>query len=92
MIEEKLGAAVRIVPEPWVSRLETREPLGGCSFVQAGGDADEDYEIYVDVLLNGDRLVSPDAPLDSVVDLLGTAPDLLRLLVAEVRRLQVMSR
>jgi transposase InsO family protein len=51
--------------------LETREGIGGCNFVQAGADSDEDHEIYFDVRLRQWRLTPPNVGFDAIIDFVG---------------------
>jgi hypothetical protein len=90
-IERRVASAFGVAPQPWIPWLETRDGIGGCSFVQVGGDPGEDNEIYFDVRLGHRRLVSPDARLDAIVDFVGKAADDVLRLLAEVRRLRKSS-
>jgi hypothetical protein len=87
-IEERVNEAQRVGPPPWNAWLETRHGTGGGSFVQFGGAADEDNEMYLDVRLNQRQLISPSAELDAIVDFIGNAPEDVHSLVAEVHRLR----
>jgi len=86
-IEEQLRAALRVIPAPWTPLRETKEGIGGGSFIQ-GGDPERDHEINVNLSLEGESVFSPDGRLDDVIEFLGwSAGDVARLL-AEVRRLR----
>jgi len=87
-VEQRVAGAFGVLPPPWRPWLETREGTGGCSFVQAGGESDEDNELYFDVRLGQRRLTSPDVGLDAIVDFLGNAGDDVLRLLAEVRQLR----
>ncbi|GEM_PF-6471779 len=87
-IEQRAAGAFEVAPQPWKPWLETRDATGGCSFVQFGGDPDEDNEMYFEVRLAQRQLISPDARLDAVIDFVGNAPDDVLRLVAEVKRLR----
>jgi hypothetical protein len=87
-IERRVVNAFRVAPPPWTPLLETRYGTGGASAVQFGGDHDMDNEMYLDVHLGPDRLVSPDSRLDVIVDFLGNAPHDVMALIREVRRLR----
>jgi hypothetical protein len=87
-ITQRVASALRVLPPPWRPWLETREGTGGCSFVQAGGEPDEDNELYFDVRLGRRRLTSPDVELDAIIDFVGNAGDDVLRLLTEVRRLR----
>jgi hypothetical protein len=87
-IECRLTTALAVAPEPWVPALETRSGTGGSSAVLLGGGADDDNEMYFDVRLGRERLVSPDARLDAIVDFVGHAVTDISSLLAEVKRLR----
>src|SRR5581483_2056079 len=87
-IEQRVNEAQRVGPPPWNAELETRHGTGEGSFVQFGGAADEDNEMYLDVRLNQRQLISPNAGLDAIVDFIGNAPEDVLSLVAEVQRLR----
>lgn len=62
-IEQRAGRAFSVAPQPWTPWLETRGGrggLGGCSYVQFGGDTDHDTEMYFEVHLGAEQLASPD--------------------------------
>jgi hypothetical protein len=86
-IEDRLNAAERIIPPPWVPLRETQEGIGGGSFIR-GGHPDLDHEINVDLNLEGDSVRSPDVRLDVVIEFLGRSAEDIRHLLAEVRRLK----
>lgn len=87
-VEERALRALEVAPAPWISRLETRHGIGGCSFIHAGDDPAVDNEMYIDVHLGAIRLASPDPRLDTVIDFVAHAPaDVIRL-IAEIRRLR----
>jgi hypothetical protein len=62
--------------------------IGGCSFVQLGGDPGAEHELYFELRLGSAQVTSPDERLDAVVDFLGNAADDVPRLVAEIRRLR----
>ena len=86
-IDNRAEAVASVAPTPWIPWLETRQPTGGCSFIQFGR-TDSDNEIYVDVIFDNEPATSPDLRLDVVVDFLAHAPDDVRRLIGEVRRLR----
>jgi hypothetical protein len=45
-IEHRMNQVFTVAPPPWRAGLETREGLGGESFVQFLGDPDADNEMY----------------------------------------------
>jgi hypothetical protein len=57
--------------EPPGSR--TRHGAGGGGVVQFGGDADHDAEMYFDVHLRTEQLLSPDVRFDAIIDFVGDA-------------------
>jgi hypothetical protein len=85
-IEHRLSQALTVAPPPWRPGLETREGLGGESFVPFLGDPEVDNEMYIIVNLGPERLHSPDPRLDLIVDFLGNAAADIQKLIAEVRR------
>jgi hypothetical protein len=87
-IERRTMRAFNVAPAPWRPLLETRGGVGGCSFVQIVGDRDADTEMYLEVRLGAERLVSPDARLDAIVDFVGNAATDVPRLIAEVKRLR----
>jgi len=87
-IGPRLDHALSVAPPPWSAGLETREGLGGESFVRFLGDPDVDDEMYLRVHLGPERLASPDPRLDMIVDFVGNAPHDIRRLLGEVRRLR----
>ena len=87
-IEHRLRAVSTIAPPPWRPWLETRQGIGGSSFVQFDGDPDVDCEMYLTVELGPEQLRSPDPRLDLIVDFLGNAAGDIEQLIAEVRRLR----
>jgi hypothetical protein len=86
-IEHRLARALQVAPTPWKPWLETRYGTGGCSFVTFDGD--QDNEMYLEVHLGTEQLISPDARLDAIVDFVGNAMDDVQKLVAEVKRLRM---
>ena len=87
-IEGRLSKALEVAPAPWSPGLETRMGLGGCSFVQLGGDPNVDNELYFELRLGREQVVSPDERLDAVVDFLGNAAGDVSRLLTELRRLR----
>lgn len=87
-IEQRAVRAFNVAPKPWRPWLETHGGLGGCSFVQFGGDMDDDSEMYFDVHLGAERLVSPDERLDAIIDFVGHAATDVPRLIAEIKRLR----
>jgi hypothetical protein len=87
-IEQRAARAFSVAPRPWTPWLETYGGLGGCSFVQFGGDMDPDAEMYFEVHLGAERLVSPDARLDAIIDFVGNAAADVPRLIAEIKRLR----
>lgn len=87
-IENRLTQALGVAPPPWRPYFETREGLGGESFVRFEGDPVTDDEMYLNVVLGGAQVPSPDPRLDLIVDVVGNAPRDIQLLLAEVRRLR----
>lgn len=87
-VEDRLNAALRIVPSPWVPLCETKAGIGGQSFIR-GGDPERDHEIYLSLNLEGEQIPrGPDERLDDVVEFLGHAAGDIEQLLAEVRRLR----
>jgi hypothetical protein len=87
-IEQRALNALDALPRPWLEFLETRQPIGGSSFVRCGDDPSQDLELHVQVTVNGGDWPSPDIRLDAVVDFIAhTARDVPRLL-REVRMLR----
>jgi hypothetical protein len=87
-IERRVARALDVAPVPWRSWLETRDGIGGSSFVQITGGADADIEMCLEVHLGAERLASPDARLDATVDFVGNVASDVPRLVAEVKRLR----
>ena len=87
-IEQRVMRALDAAAPPWIAELETRAPIGGCSFIRFGDDPDADQEMYLDVRAGHGRLTSPDARLDSVIDFVARGPEDIMRLITEVRRLR----
>lgn len=87
-IKQRALRALDAAPPPWIPEMETREPIGGCSFIRFGGDPAVDHEIYLEVRTGTGKMTSPDARLDSIVDFVAHAPGDVVRLIAEVRRLR----
>lgn len=87
-IEGRVELALQHAPEPWVGFLETREAIGGSSFVRFGTHPDRDDDFEIDLRYGADRAISPDARLDAIVELIAHAPNDLRRLIDEIRRLR----
>jgi hypothetical protein len=49
----------------------TRHGAGGGGFAQVGGDGDHDAEMYFDVHLGTEQLLSPDVRFDAIIDFVG---------------------
>lgn len=69
-IEARLEAALAIVPPPWLPLRETRDGIGGSSFIR-GGHPKRDHEVYIELNLEGEIVRSPDERLDQVLEFLG---------------------
>ena len=87
-IEQRAARAFTVAPQPWNPWLETRHGTGGCSFLQCGGDSAQDTEMYFEVRLGAEQLVSPDARLDAIIDFIGNAAEDVPRLIAEIKRLR----
>jgi hypothetical protein len=83
-----VAKAYGVAPQPWSPWLETRDGIGGCSFVQYGSDRDQDNDMYLEVRLGDRRLTSPDGDLDAIVDFVGNAAEDVLRLVDEAKRLR----
>jgi hypothetical protein len=68
--------------------METRDPIGGCSFIRLGDDPAADHEMYLEVRIGTGKMTSPDARLDSIIDFVANAPGDVVRLIAEIRRLR----
>jgi hypothetical protein len=90
-IEQRVLKALDAAASPWIAELETRAPVGGCSFIRFGDDPAVDQEIYLDVQTGHGRLTSPDVRLDSIIEFVASAPEDIMRLITEVRRLQGQS-
>jgi hypothetical protein len=87
-IRQRALKALDAAPPPWIPEMETRDPIGGCSFIRFGDDPAVDQEIYLDVRISTGKMTSPDARLDSIVDFVAHAPGDVMRLIAEIRRLR----
>jgi hypothetical protein len=87
-IEQCAARAFAVAPAPWIAQLETRQPIGGETFIQVGDDPDLDQELYVRLYRGPSQIASPDAGLDAVVDFIAKASGAIPRLVAEIRRLR----
>jgi hypothetical protein len=87
-IEQRTLKALDAAPPPWVPELETRGPIGGCSFIRFGEDPVADQEIYLDVHTGDRQLTSPDVRLDSIIEFVARAPEDILRLITEIRRLR----
>lgn len=87
-IKQRAALAFALAPTPWIAQLETRQAIGGESFIQLGDDPDLDQELYVRLYTGPDAIVSPDVGLDAVVDFIANAAQTIPRLVAEIRRLR----
>jgi hypothetical protein len=86
-IERRVMQALAAAPPPWQEFLETRQGVGGSSFVRIGQD-DVDREMYLSVHVDGDTWSSPDPRLDAIIDFIAHAAEDLPRLVAEIRTLR----
>ena len=87
-IEQRAARAFAAAPTPWIAQLETRQPIGGESFIRLGGDPDLDQELYIRLYAGPDEIASPDVGLDAVVDFIAEAAQTIPRLIAEIRRLR----
>lgn len=87
-IEQRAARAFAVAPTPWVAQLETRQPIGGESFIRLGDDPDLDQELYIRLHTGPDEIASPDVGLDAVVDFIAEAAQTIPRLIAEIRRLR----
>ena len=87
LIEQRALKALDAAPPPWIAEMETRAPIGGCSFIRFG-DSPADQEIYLNVQTDHGQLVSPDARLDAIIELIAHAPEDVMRLISEIRRLR----
>ncbi|MFD8785228.1 hypothetical protein [Kitasatospora sp. NPDC059599] len=87
-IEDRVAAAT---PGPWVGWTETRQGIGGESFVRLRADAEEDDERYLTRVTAGRRVVGPDPEVDADVDFIAAARQDVPRPVVEVRRLRETS-
>jgi hypothetical protein len=86
-IEQRAQRALDAAPPPWLPFLETGGGLGGCSFIRVGDDPDVDQEMYLHVYTGSEQVTSP-ARLDPIIEFVGSAPDDVIRLIAEIRRLR----
>lgn len=87
-IEHRAMKAAEAAPRPWRSFLETRQGIGGSSFIRVGNDTGIDYEMHFDVHIGHEQLSSPDVRLDAVIDFVAHAVEDVPQLLAEIRRLR----
>ena len=87
-IEQRAALAFALAPTPRIAHVETREAIGGESFIRLGDDPDLDQELYVRMYTGPNEIVSPDVGLDAVVDFIAQAAQTIPRLVAEIRRLR----
>lgn len=78
--------ASQATPGPWVPWLESREGIGGESFIELGADGVDDLQMYV--AYSPARPAGPDAATDADLDFIAHARQDVPRLVAEVRRLR----
>jgi hypothetical protein len=78
--------AQRATPGPWTPKLETREGIGGASYIELDPGADNDAELYL-TYSPVDR-ISPNAAMDADLDFIAHARTDVPRLAAEVRRLR----
>src|SRR5271169_6634563 len=87
-IEQSAARAFAVAPTPWIAQLETRQPIGGESFIRLGDDPALDQELYIRLYTASNQIASPDVGLDVVVDFIAHASDVIPRLIAEIRRLR----
>jgi hypothetical protein len=87
-IEQRAARAFAVAPTPWIAQLETRQPIGGETFIQLGDNPDLDQELYIRMYIGPNQIASPDLGLDAVVDFIAHASDAIPRLIAEIRRLR----
>jgi hypothetical protein len=87
-IEHRAALAFAAAPTPWVTQLETRQAIGGESFIRLGDDPGLDKELYIRLYAGRDEITSPDIALDAVVDFIAEAAETIPRLIAEIRRLR----
>jgi hypothetical protein len=87
-IEHRVLDALDAAAPPWIAELETRAPIGGCSFIRFGDEPTADHEMYLDVRTARGQLTSPDERLDSIVEFVAHAPEDIMRLINEIRRLR----
>lgn len=73
---------------PWIAEMETRAPIGGCSFIRFADDPTAGQEIYLDVRIGHGQMTSPDVRLDSIIEFVARAPEDVMRLITEIRRLR----
>ncbi len=86
-IERRVLRALEAAPPPSVPFLETEGGLGGASFIRLGDDPDLDQEMYLHVHDGAAQVRSP-ARLDPIIKFVACAPEDVRRLIAEIRRLR----
>jgi hypothetical protein len=87
-IEQRAARAFSVAATPWIAQLETRQAIGGESFIRLGDDPNLDQELYVRLYNGLNEIASPNVGLDAVVDFIADASDAVPRLVAEIRRLR----
>jgi hypothetical protein len=87
-LEQRAALAFAVAPTPWIAQLETRQPIGGESFIRLGDDPDLDQELYIRLYMGPNEIASPDVGLDAVVDFIVEAAQAIPRLIAEIRRLR----
>lgn len=85
MIERR---AVAATPGPWVGWLESRQGIGGTSFIQLRADTEDDDELYLTRITGGPEVVGPTANTDADIDFIAAARQDIPRLVDEVKRLR----
>jgi GNAT superfamily N-acetyltransferase len=85
-IQQRARRALDAAPASWIPDMETRAPIGGCSFIRFGDDPAIDQEMYLDVRIGAGQMTSPDARLDAIVEFVAYAPKDVMRLIAEIRR------
>lgn len=86
-IERRVLRALDGAPPPWVPFLETEGGLGGGSFIRFGDDPDADQEMYLHIYCGTAQVSSP-GRLDPIIEFVACAPEDVRRLITEIRRLR----
>ncbi|MFD7640588.1 hypothetical protein ACFV4P_08035 [Kitasatospora sp. NPDC059795] len=90
--DEELAAVERrssaASPGPWIARLESRQSIGGGSFVQLDSDPAQDDELYLRRFVGGHEVLGVDPRTDADIEFIAGARQDVPRLLAEVRRLR----